>query len=102
MRENVSNITLLAPHPFCLSMSMYISCAKVDREGRSRTFLLFSLSLSSYLLAARPDTLLKAKAVEEEDDDDDGERGQRKSRPAGCHLFLSRTDVVCQMGVFHH
>ena len=61
--------------------------------------------VSSYLLAARPDTLLKAKAVEEEeedDDDDDGERGQRKSRLAGCHLFLSRTDVVCQMGVFHH
>ena len=74
----------------------------IERGGHA----LFSSSLSlvsSYLLAARPDTLLKAKAVEEEEeDDDDGERGQRKSRLAGCHLFLSRTDVVCQMGVFHH
>ena len=102
MRENVSNVTLLLTLSVCLCLCSFRVQRWIERGGHA--LFSSSLSLSSYLLAARPDTLLKAKAVEEEeeDDDDDGERGQRKSRLAGCHLFLSRTDVVCQMGVFHH
>ena len=66
MSESVFNITLRF-NPFCLCLP-HISCAKVEKCDHA-LFLSLSLSLSLSLvldlLVARPDTLLKSKAVEE-------------------------------------